>query len=165
MATAPMQPPATIKHKNWFLSLAGNIGHAITDVFKWAPTVANKVLFVIQAEEKLTPEFLASLKLFIEDGAMIAATAAGAVASRGTNPTLDVATFEAVEKLVKDFQVFYPVLQDVVAVLEGHIPQQAALNAEKVEEIKADNLATEQAKPSVGVTGSFKPVEPVKAAK
>jgi hypothetical protein len=118
---------AAIKHPNWFIHFSENIGHAIVDIFKWAPTVANKVIFVLEAESKLTPEFLSALKTFITDAAVVAGSAAGAVANKGVNPTLDVATFTAVEQLVKDFVVFYPVLQAAVGALEGHVPTSSAL--------------------------------------
>ena len=63
---------AAIKHPNWFIHFSENIGHAIVDIFKWAPTVANKVIFVLEAESKLTPEFLSALKTFITDAAVVA---------------------------------------------------------------------------------------------
>jgi hypothetical protein len=148
MSTTPINPPAApaVKKKNWFINLADNVGHVIEDVYKFAPHVASKVLFVIQAEEELTPEFVSALKLFLTDSVALVATGTEAVATRGTNPTLDVATFGALETLVKDFNTFYPILVAAIDALEG---KTTATPPATAAQLKTEQAAAGTAPPSL----------------
>lgn len=117
--TVVTTPAAAIKGPNHFVAFFKKIGHAILDIFKWAPSFAQDVVTVIEEEEELTPEFKAGLKTLISDSASLVALASTAVTEKGINPTQDLAVVKALEQLVKDFGNFAPVVQSAVAILEG----------------------------------------------
>lgn len=120
--TVVTTPATAIKAPNHFVAFFEKIGHAILDIFKWAPSFASKVVTVIQEEETLTPEFVAGLKTLIADSASLVALSATAVTEKGINPTQDLAVVTQLEQLVKDFGNFAPVVEQAVAVLEGKGP-------------------------------------------
>jgi hypothetical protein len=132
-ATPP--PPAAVKHPNWFINFFENVGHVLGDVFKWGPTVAKDTITVIEDTKELEPAFKAALTPILEDVATIAGQASLSVAQKGLNPLQDIATIQALEKLVKDFGTFYPVLQNAINTIKGVIvPPPAVVAAEAKKE-------------------------------
>jgi hypothetical protein len=110
--------PAHVNHiANFFKA----IGHGLKDVFVWAPRVATKTIEVIETSEKLTPEFLSSLKNILEDVALIVASSAAAAAQKGANVATDYNVLTNIEKLAGDFNAFYPILVKDFNALEGII--------------------------------------------
>lgn len=117
MSTAP-QP----HHENAFLHFFSVIGHDIEDIAKWAPSFGGKVKQIVERIEELkqlNPEFLKDLATIAESVAALAANAGVAVAQKGLNPVNDISTLKSIDDLIKNFEHFYPIVEEGIKILEG----------------------------------------------
>lgn len=165
-ADLPAAPGIANPEPNHFKVFWEKIGHKIASVITWAPSFASKVIKVVNSAEIMTPEFDAGLHLIIKDVSVIVANAALAAAQKGLNPANDYETLVALETLVKDFNVFWPVVAKEFDTLEGifhepgvPVPPSEFLNT--LEKATAPEVVVTEPVVEVPATPVFTPKVPV----
>uniref|UniRef100_A0A7V4XUJ5 Uncharacterized protein n=1 Tax=Acidobacterium capsulatum TaxID=33075 RepID=A0A7V4XUJ5_9BACT len=109
------------------------IGIGLADAAKWVATavkdivgLAAKVEKVLSAAKPLEKPFIAGLSTVVADVEALLTDASNAVTSEGLNIAADSKTYQDLVKLIDDFKVLAPVVEEALAILEGKPAKTAA---------------------------------------